>query len=408
MQKAPLLSPTLRWFLAGMVLANIAGEMFYSLLPLYLADLGTSIDNIGLVFSLASVAMLFLQLFGGWVSDTIGRLRAIAIGSGVATLGYFLMVLANAWPAALVAICLEYVSMGLVGTSFAAFIAEESPEATRGRVFGLSTSIFMVVTVIGPPLAGLLTARFGFKPMLLAAALLYATASGLRIWMSLTARTSVQKVPERLSFGKFRIHLSGMVALVTAGGVLTWLLITDGVRDVSGQLSNNLLPLFLKDIGGLDVQQIGLLIAIYGLASMPAMFLGGWIADHWNERTAIAGGYVLMAAGMAIFLAVGGFLGYGAAVAVIGLGTGMMDPAYNALITKIVPENMRGMAFGLFRSSIGVFSLAAPWLGARLWTAFNPRLPFALTAAALLIIILPVWIKFRRPEKPASPAEIQL
>lgn len=41
--------------------------------------------------------------------------------------------------------------------------------------------------------------------------------------------------------------------------------------------------------------------------------------------------------------------------------------------------------------------LAAPWLGARLWTAFNPRLPFAFTAAAVLLIILPAWIKFRRP-----------
>jgi MFS family permease len=402
MKKAPLLSPALRWFLAGMILANIAGEMFYSLLPLYLADLGTSIDNIGLVFSLSSVAMLFLQLVGGWVSDSIGRLRAIAIGSGVATLGYFLMVLANAWPAALAAICLEYVSGALVAPSFGAYIAEESTEATRGRVFGLSTGIFMVVTVIGPPLAGLLTGRFGFRPMLLAAAVLYTLASGLRIWMSLAARKTASKAPERLSFGKFRTHLLGMVALITAGGVLTWILITDGVRDVAGQLSNNLQPLFLKDIGGLDVQQIGLLIAVFGLASMATMFLGGWIADRFNERTAIAGGYALMFAGMAAFLVVHGFLGYGMAVAIFGLGVGMMDPAYNTLITKIVPENMRGMAFGLLRSSIGLFSLAAPWLGARLWTAFSPRLPFALTAAALLVIILPVWIKFRRPEAPAA------
>jgi MFS family permease len=88
--KKPLLNTNLRWFLAGMILANIAGQMVYSMLSLYLIDLGASVAQVGLVFTLASLVPLVLQIFGGWLSDTIGRLRMIAIGSSIAIFGYFI------------------------------------------------------------------------------------------------------------------------------------------------------------------------------------------------------------------------------------------------------------------------------------------------------------------------------
>ena len=87
MKKFPPIPVALRWFLLAMILANIAGEMYYSLMPIYLRELGATIRQIGTLFSLASIVMLVLQLVGGWLSDTLGRLRAVAIGSVVATLG---------------------------------------------------------------------------------------------------------------------------------------------------------------------------------------------------------------------------------------------------------------------------------------------------------------------------------
>jgi MFS family permease len=399
-RRPALLTPTLRWFLAGMVLANIASEMVFSLLPLYLAELGTSVADIGLVFSLASAAMLVLQLFGGWVSDVIGRLRAIALGSAVATVGYFGLVLATSWPLALLAICLEYVSGALVAPSFTAFIAEQSSEENRGRVFGISQGIYMIVTVIGPPLAGFLTLRWGFKPMLLLAAGLYALAALLRVWMARRVPqppSSQTEGRERLSLRQFAKHLAGFGGLVLGGGILTWVLVTDGVRDVASQLSNDLQPLFFKQVGGLNVEQIGLLGSIFGVATMLTTFLSGWVVDHWSERLAIVAGYILQFCGIVVFLLADSFWGFGASALLVGFGVGMMSPAYNTLVSKVVPENMRGMAFGLFQSSIGLVSLPAPWLGAQLWTRFNPRLPFAISAAAALGVILPVWLKFRRP-----------
>jgi len=112
--KAPLLNTNLRVFLVGMVLANISGEMIHMLLPVYMARLGAGVGEIGLVFSLASLVPLVLQIFGGFLSDSIGRLRTIAIGSLGGSLGYLAMVLAPSWQCVLLALCLEYILAVLV------------------------------------------------------------------------------------------------------------------------------------------------------------------------------------------------------------------------------------------------------------------------------------------------------
>ncbi|MCU0486603.1 MAG: hypothetical protein MUC85_10910, partial [Anaerolineales bacterium] len=70
-KKAPLLNINLRWFLFAMILANIAGQMAYSMLSLYLIDLGASVGQVGLVFTVASLVPMALQIFGGWFSDTV-------------------------------------------------------------------------------------------------------------------------------------------------------------------------------------------------------------------------------------------------------------------------------------------------------------------------------------------------
>jgi len=179
------------------------------------------------------------------------------------------------------------------------------------------------------------------------------------------------------------------------GGLVTWLLLTDGVRDVAYALSFNLFPVYLKDIGGISVQQIGWLESFFGMAMMLVTMPAGWLADKKGERLSIALGFVLQFAALMLFIRVSGFWGYAGAWALMGVGVGFMAPAFSSLTSKAVPEKLRGTAFGLFSTSLGVVSLPAPAIGAQLWQRFSPRLPFALTAWAALLAIVPVWLKFR-------------
>ena len=76
----------------------------------------------------------------------------------------------------------------------------------------------------------------------------------------------------------------------------------------------------------------------------------------------------------------------------------MLNPAYQSLISKVVPQNMLGVFQGVFYSSIGLISLPAPYIGAYLWENFNPKLPFQITAAVAIISVIPIWFKFKIPK----------
>jgi MFS family permease len=91
---------------------------------------------------------------------------------------------------------------------------------------------------------------------------------------------------------------------------------------------------------------------------------------------------------------------------VFGAGVGLLSPAYQALVSKVVPQNMLGTFTGLFRSSLGLISLPAPYIGALMWERFNPQLPFIITAVVALFSIIPTWLFFKVPDEPQSSSEI--
>ena len=402
--KTPLLTPLMRWFLLAMILANIAGSMTNMLMPIYLTELGASVGQVGLVFTLTSIVVLVLQILGGWISDSIGRLRAIAIGSLGGVLGFIALLLAPSWQWMLLALSITQIPYALVGPSFSAFIAENSREENRGRVYGISDTVYQVVGVVGPPLGGFLAGRYGFKIMLMCAALFYSTAAILRIWMARTMRSPGESEPQPLNLATFKKSMLLIWSILIGGGVVTWIFVTDGVRDVAFRLSGELEPLYLQQVIGLSLAQIGLLGSFFSIAMMFTPVLSGRIADKYGERVPISGGFLIVFAAFMVFLQAKAYPGFILTWVLFGIGVGLLSPAYQSLISKVVPRQSLGTFSGLFHSSLGFISLPAPWLGAQLWERFSPRLPFLITAVMALVTIVPTWFKFKLPDTPATVA----
>jgi MFS family permease len=407
-EKQPLLSPIMRWFMFAMVLANIAGMMTPMLMPLYLTDLGADVVDVGLVFTLTSVAILGLQIFGGWVSDSIGRLRAVAIGSIGGVVGYLAMFLAPTWQWMIVALIIYQIPFSLVGPSFQAFIAENSAEENRGKVFGMTNTIFQITGVIGPPLGGLLAGLMGFKGMLAVSGILYASAAGLRIWMATTMKSkAVQNPTEKLTMVSFKTSMVKMLGMLVGGGLLTWIFLTDGISDIAFRMSGELQPLYLEKVANIGVEQIGLLGSIHAIAAMFIPLLSGKLVDKHGERLPLISGFFLIFLAFMIFLRANNFLTFAAAWAVFGFGGGMLGPAYQSLITKAVPNKMLGTFSGVFNSSRGFISLPAPWIGAQLWERVSPKTPFIITAAASFLILIPIYFKFKLTKKDVDRIKFQ-
>lgn len=395
-QKPQILSNTLIVFMVAMVFANIASEMYMTMLPLYLKHLGADVMQIGIFFTVSQIIPLVLQVLGGWVSDTIGRLKSVAIGSLIGLGAFISPIFAQTWRWLYLSEGLNAVTRSLIGPSFGAFVAEETPEEHRGKVYGITDTIYTVVTVIGPPLAGWLADTYGFRTMLTVAAMIYVCATTIRLILAKVAgKRRSEKAVEKLSFESLKVNFKTIFGLAVAGGVLTWILLTDGVRDIAFSMSFRLMPLYLEEVGVMSLQQIGWLTSFFGIAMMITTVPAGWFADKFGERTAIALGFFLEFLAMLLLINVNGFIGFASVWAIFGVGVGLLSPAYQSLLSKVLPERLRGTGFGLIHASLGIFSLPAPAIGSLLWKSINPQAPFYITAVFALITVIPAWFKFK-------------
>lgn len=402
--KTPLLTRTLVVLLVSMIAANIGGQMYGPLLPLYVQQLGADMNQIGLFFTLSMIAPLLFQILGGWLSDSIGRVQAMAIGSVAGLAGYVIFVIAPNWGWLLLAMIGLSVATSFVGPSFQALIAEEAPPESRGKVFGIVQGLFLVVGVIGAPLGGWLADGYGFRKMFIVATLLYGIATIIRLWMARKIRSEQAHSVEKPSFAQLKMTIGTITGLLVAGGIVTWIFITDGVSDVTFSMVSNLFPLYLNNIVGISKTQLGILGAITSIAAMIFMMPGGMLSDKYGERVGIILGNLLAGGAIFLMLNVQSFIYFIAAWALLGIGQAFTGPAYSALITRAIPNKVRGTAFGLFSTSLGIISLPAPYIGVMLWEQFGPRVPFYIPLAAMLLMLPIIWVKFYLPrdEKAAS------
>ena len=384
----------------AMILANIAGSMYGMYLGIYLVEIGATVAQVGLVFTIVGFAALIFQIVGGWVSDVIGRLNAIAIGSIGGVIGYFFLVWAPTWQWMIFAIILSNFPRALIGPSFGAFIAENSDEENRGQVYGITETIFQITGVVGPPLGGYLMGLYDFKTMILVAAVIYTLAAGLRIWMAKSSNGKAKENGEQvkskdLTMSSFKGSTKNMLKMIFGGSVITWIFLTDGVRDIAFRLSSELQPLYMEQIGGLTVGQIGILGSVFSIAMMFTPILSGKMADKFGERVPITLGFSFISVAFAIFLNASSYFGFMLTWVVVGIAVGLMSPAYQTYISKVVPKNMLGMFNGIFYGSIGLISLPAPYIGSYLWEKYTPQTPFIVTAIVVTIAVIPVWFIFK-------------
>jgi MFS family permease len=190
-----------------------------------------------------------------------------------------------------------------------------------------------------------------------------------------------------------------MASLVLAGGAVTWIFISDGVFDVAMSISGRLEPLYHSTVMGLTNVEISSFASIFHATMMVLLPLGGWFADKAGERAGIAIGHLFFAAGALVFLFGDAYIDFAVVSVLYGVGGSLMSPSYNSLISKVVPLEMRGVAYGLFSTSLGLISLPAPYIGGIMWKALGPKAPFFVPLIAGLVVTPLLWLKLGQASK---------
>jgi MFS family permease len=141
---------------------DLSSEIIHALLPLFLTTtLGVSVAVVGLIDGIAEATASISKVFSGYVSDRIGRRKPlILMGYGLGALSKPLFAMAGSASVVLGARFADRIGKGLRGAPRDALVADVTPEAIRGRAFGLRQSLDTVGAFTGPLLAIALMAMF--------------------------------------------------------------------------------------------------------------------------------------------------------------------------------------------------------------------------------------------------------
>lgn len=157
---------------------------------------------------------------------------------------------------------------------------------------------------------------------------------------------------------------------------------------------------------GASLATAGLVVALFGAATIPSRILGGLLADGIGRRGAIALGLTLTAAFQLLLAAAPGIATAAVAAVLLGLAFELYEPASQALVADLVTDDRdRVAAYGLYGAALAVAGVAAGVLAA-IVGGIDLRLLFVVDAGTCLACAALVLVGLGRGTPVAVPVPV--
>jgi len=350
---------------------DVSSEMLYAVTPLFLTTvLGASASILGLIEGIAEGTASVLKGVSGWRSDRIRKRRIFVFaGYSLSAISKPLIALAAGWPLVLLARFLDRFGKGVRTTARDALIADSCPPQMRGRAFGLHRAMDTAGALVGVAISlALLMMLKTSQPEGEAMRLLYWIAflpALIGVFLILWVREVRPKFTDsavrkrvNLNFGKQYYTVLVLFSLFTLGCS-----------------SDAFLLLRARDAGWSAEAVIGaylLFNASYSLLSYPF----GKLADRWPKERLLGLGFLVYALVYFGFAALPDPLWVWPLFLIYGVYIALTEGVSKALISNLVPSEVRGTALGLFYMVTGLLAVAASVIAGILWDRVSPAAPF--------------------------------
>ncbi len=357
---------------------DIASEMLYPVMPLFLKSIGFSVLFIGVLEGFAeAVAGLSKGYFGRWSDHSPRRLPFVQMGYAASAISKPMLALFS-WPWwVFLARTLDRIGKGVRTGARDALLSDEATLETKGRVFGFHRGMDTLGAVLGPSLA---LGYLYYYPED------YRTLFWIAFLPGLLAVSATFFVRE-----KRREHLpeKGFSALNLLAFTAYWREGPPRYRRLVGGLlvfalfnsSDVFLLLKAREAGLDDVGVVGVYI-FYNLVYTVAAFPVGMLADRLGMKRVFIGGLLVFAAVYAGM----GFATQGWVVGVLfflyGLYASATESVAKAWISNISAREHTATAIGTYTAFQSIAALLASSLTGLLWYSFGPAIALTTSAVA--------------------------
>lgn len=363
---------------------DVASEMLYPVMPLFLKQIGFTVIFIGILEGIAEAVAGLSKPYFGKRSDAIGkRLPFVQLGYGLSAISKPLMaIFVYPWWI-FFARTLDRLGKGVRTGARDALLSDEATLATRAAVFGFHRSMDTLGAVIGPAIALI---YLYFYPTDYKTLFVIAFAPGV---LAIIFTLLIKEKPKPISAASTNVKPAGIFSFLDY-----WKKSTPQYKKlVTGLLlfalfnsSDVFLLLKIKESGVNDTAVIGVYIFynfIYALLAYPA----GIIADKLGLKKVLLFGlfvFALVYAGFAISHQLAIFI---MLFALYGLYAAATDGISKAWISNIVHKEETATAIGTFAGLQSIAALLASSICGLLWYNFGGTATFLITACITVLVI---------------------
>ena len=352
----------LRLLSVSLFLWGVGEGLFFYLQPIYLAELGADAVQVGVVLGLAGAAMAVTHIPAGILADRFGRKTMMIVAWLVGMVSTVLMFLASSLQLFVAALVLYYLT-SFVMSPLSSYVTTARGGWSTGRALTTISASFNAGAVIGPVSGGLLASGLGIRPLFGIAALLFI----LSTVMLYSLREQPLEPP----------HADGRFRPLLANRTVARILVVVFISMLALSLSWPLTPLYLHEVRGLSVAQVGAMGSFFALGIVVLnLTLGRSPARRGSliGQVLAAGSVALLWRGMSLpVYAIGYFLAG---------GTRTARSLLSAQVERVVERFHLGLAFGVTETIASSALIVAPLLAGLLYQR-DPASPFPVSLALI-------------------------
>lgn len=377
------------WMLSLVSLfTDMASEMLYPVMPMFLKHIGFSVVFIGILEGIAeAVAGLSKPYFGKLSDAKAKRLPFVQLGYGLSALSKPIMAffIYPLW--IFFARAIDRLGKGIRTGARDAMLSDESTKATKATVFGFHRSMDTLGAVFGPAIA---LVYLYFNPNNYKTLFLIAFAPGLlAIVCTLLIKEKSKPLNPKLLNAKPASIFSFVTYWKTSPpqykklviGLLLFALFNS---------SDVFLLLQMKENGLTDIEVIGVYIfynLIYALLAYPI----GLIADKLGLKKIFITGLIAFAIVYTGFAFNNNIIVFGILFVLYGFYAAATEGIAKAWISNIVDGGETATAIGTYAGLQSIAALFASSFCGLLWYNFGAKITFLATAIVTIIVIIYLW-----------------
>lgn len=381
----PRLPRELKVLIAAAFVIAIGFGLVAPVLPQFAQSFGVEATAAAVIVSAFAFTRLVFAPAGGKFVERLGERPVYVAGLLLVALSTAACAFAADYWQLLIFRGLGGIGSTMFTISAMGLIVRLAPAGIRGRVTGAYASAFLLGSIAGPFLGGLL-AGFGLRvPFLVYAGALLVAAAVVFFQLKDTTTTlggGKGGTAQPVLTVREAVRNSAYRAALVSGFANGWA--SFGVRMA-------LVPLFAAAVLGAGPEVAGISLAFFAGGTALALTVSGRLADSLGRKPLVLTGLAVNGAAMACLGLTGDVTTFLAVSVVAGIGAGILNPAQQAAVADVIGNDRSGgKVLAAFQMSTDTGAIFGPILAGLLVDAFSYGWAFGLTGVTALAAFL-MW-----------------